>query len=159
MAKTITKTRGYLTGYGKTAKEAKASLEKQIDWACSHSSTIIESRFGLIIIVSAYPGGYETSVFDPADLEHGKQRYCSTCHGPIEYTDALLSARMHAAQNAWHSERLDDAEHVERAGLTPSKARELADWIAWQRRFIAASKAGATVNEAHEIASGLRNPQ
>lgn len=155
--KTFYKSRGFLVGTGKTAAEAKTDLERQIDWACSHASSIIESRFGFLIAISASPTGWQYCLFNPADLDHGQQKHPTCCYGQTEYTDVLLSARSHAAQNAWTHECLNDAEFVAMAGLNADKAEELTGWINWQRNYRAAKNAGMSDDEAFNHAHGWKN--
>lgn len=146
-------TRGHLTAEGATKAEAKAKLEAMIDFACRNDTPKIEGRFGLIIVVAATANGWTHTIVDPADMHHGKERHCNCMYGQGEFTDALNSARNHAAQWAWNTNVADDAAFVAMAGLTEPKARELASWIAWQRRYAAAKANGATDNDAWNAAS------
>ena len=148
--------RGWLTGQGASKTDARADLDRQVDWACAVASPVIECWHGLIVVVAATPGGYSTAVFNPADLAHGKQRACTSIMPQGEYTDALESARSHAAQWAWRVSETDDTGFVARSGLSKCKAIELADWIQWQRRYATAKANGATDCEAHATASGYR---
>ena len=129
--KTYYATRGHLTASGASKSEAKANLESMVDWACSPSQPVIESRYGLLLIVAASPGGYLTAVINPAEMKHGERRVSWCQHPQGDYSFALESVRHHAAQMAWDGTCTadNDSVFVEMAGLTPDKARELARWI------------------------------
>jgi hypothetical protein len=153
--KTYYATRGALTGEGKSKTEAKADLERQIDWACNHAASVAEWRFGLLLIVSASPNGWQHQIIDPTEMQHGKQVHATCLHGQIAYTDALLAARSHAAQNAWNADVADDAAFVEQASLNANKASELARWIKFQRGYIAAKAQGYNNAQAFNVANRM----
>lgn len=152
-AKKFYATRGHLIAEGATKTEAKQKLEAMIDYACRNGTPKIESRYGLIIVVAATSNGWTHTIVDPSDMHHGKERHCNCMYGQGEYTDALISARNHAAQWAWNPSVADDAAFVANAGLTEAKASELTSWIAWQRRYAAAKAQGASDNDAWNTAS------
>lgn len=154
-AKTFYATRGALTASGANKTEAKANLEPMIDWACNAGMPVIECRFGFLIVVASDANGWSTSVVGPDDMVHGQRKWCGTSHGQqIAYSDALISARNHAAQNAWSPDVADDAAFVEMAGLGP-KSGELASWIAFQRRYVEAKTSGHNDGDAFKLAIGL----
>lgn len=147
--KTFYATRGHLTASGATNAEAKANLSAMVDWACAAAMPVIESRFGLVLVIAASPNGYCSTVFNPADAEHGAQG----CFGQSpqgDYGTALQSARMHAAQIAWAA-TVDDQSHVT-AAQVGNKAGELLSWIAFQRGYLAAKSAGHDNGMAWRIA-------
>lgn len=132
MRKPIEVKRGFLSATGRTKSEAQAKLDAQIDWALECASGITESRFGLILILSATPNGYAWQIIDPSELAHGKQFY-ATCHcGQIAYSDALNQMRHAAAQRAW-SVFADDEWLIENARLLPASQADLRSWCKWQR--------------------------
>lgn len=149
--KTYYVTRGHLTASGASKSEAKANLSVMVDRALSASSLVVESRFGLVVIVAPDPNGYYCGVFNPAELAHGERRWCFTLT-QAHYTDALQSARIHAAQNAWNAAVESDQDFVT-AAQVGTKAGELLSWIAFQRRYIAAKQAGHDDGMAWRIAS------
>lgn len=148
--------RGCLTGTGATKSEAKANMERQIDWACRHAAPQIEMWHGYMVLVAASPDGWNTYVFRPDELQHGDCRRSCTMHGQVEYTDALDSARLHAAMNGWTLECDDDAAFILRSGLTERRRDELSRWICFQRRYAVAKAAGASDGDAHAIACGYK---
>jgi hypothetical protein len=159
--KTIAVTRGHLVGSGKTKTEAKADLEKQIDWACKADLTHVEMRYGLIVMVVSTPHGWTQKVFDPRTVVEGRE-IAGTCEigRDRDYTGVLASARLWAAQNAWTIGQIDDEEFIARAGLPENgsgfnTAADLRRWIKWQRNYAALIAEGKTPNEAHHLASGL----
>jgi hypothetical protein len=72
--------RGTLVGRGKNKTEAKADLERQIDWASEYHSPHIERRFYYMIVVAANAAGWLSTVFY-YDMGHGDGRYCWTMAG------------------------------------------------------------------------------
>lgn len=147
--------RGRLMGEGDTKTEAKADLERQIDWALQVDGPIVEMRFGWVLIIAATPNGWETKVFNPADTPQGKPTGFSTYHGTSpSYADIQQSVRMHAAQNAWQH-GVNDEDHIAAAGLNETRAAELRRWIGFQRRYFAERCAGKSDAEAFNIAIGL----
>lgn len=152
MAKKIRVERGHLYAEAATKTEAKADLEKQIDWALTQSGPTIECRFGLLLFISAAPSGWQYSIVAQNFLPHGQQYHSSCCLGHCSYVDALQAARGHAAQNAWHSEIEDDEAHITAARLLDDKSRDLRHWIKWQRSYGRLIAAGHTKNEAFELA-------
>lgn len=152
-AKTYYASRGHLSASGASKADAKSALESMVNWACSASSPIVESRFGLLIIVAACPNGYNVAAFDPAELSHGQRRDSFCLYGQSSYATALQSGRMHAAQLAWRPD-VDDSAFVVAAGLG-DKAPELESWIRFQRSYIAAKLAGHTDSAAFNLAIGL----
>jgi hypothetical protein len=155
MAKIHRVARGCLSGEGATKSAAKADLDAKIGWILANPGVTMECRYGLLIVIAAQPGGYQSSLVVPADMQHGRQKQCCTFHGERDYRDVLQSSRYHAAQVAWSPES-DDSDLVAQSGLDAGKARDLQDWIAWQRRYLAAVAAGMTPNEAHHAASNLQ---
>jgi hypothetical protein len=117
--------RGWLYAEGETMAEAKKNLEAMIDWSCENGATQIESRYGLLIIVSCNASGFWHTIVNPADMAHGKAFHSSCHYGQISYIEALNFARSHACQYAWHYGINSDAEHIAAAQVTPDKAREL----------------------------------
>ena len=134
--KTVSVQRGRLYATGATKAEAKANLEKQIDWACENSTHHVEKRFGLILIVTAQVWGFTIQVIDPATVQHGWVFSGTYQYGQVDYHDALTSARNWAAQNAWDKEIEDDEEHVRLSGLGDSQAEDLRNWIGFQRAYL-----------------------
>lgn len=137
MAKMHVVRRGALFGEGATKAEARAALDRQIDWACDHRAATIECRFGLLIIVAADSAGWVHTIVDPAELEHGKQKHSSCHHGQAEIANVLDSARAHAAQWAWSPSVDDDSAFIAMAGLRPDRASQMRAWIAFQRNYLA----------------------
>ena len=130
--------RGDLRAEGKTTAEAKAKLDTQIDWACDAAgASMVESRFGLLLILHGTPNGYQWRVIDPADLAHGKEFYSVCCTGQIAYSVALNEMRMAAAQRAW-SAFAQDEKLIEMAQILPASQESLRRWIAFQRENLAA---------------------
>ena len=147
--------RGLLYAEGATKAEAKAKLESMIDWALNTPQPVIEQLNGRLIVIVAEPCGYSVNVFDPAELQHGQRRDSWWTSGQGEYTDALASARLHAAQMAWSHSVSDDAVFVEASGLA-ERAGELRSWITFQRSYAEAKANGATDADAHAIACGYK---
>lgn len=152
MAKKIRVERGWMYAEAATKTEAKADLERQIDWALTQSGPTIECRFGWLLFISCTPNGYQYSLVSPEGIPHGQQLHSSCCLGQCSYVDALQAARGHAAQNAWHSDIQDDESFIAAARLSDDKARDLRHWIKWQRSYGRLIAAGHTKNEAFELA-------
>lgn len=137
---------------GSSKSEAKANLDSALDWICEQPSSLVETRFGLVLFVAATIWGYETRLVDPAELEHGKRFYSSCQYGRGTFADMIQHVRHHAAQYAWKPEIGDDSEFVAMAGLNADKANELTRWIRFQRRYIEFKVAGNTPNDCHRLA-------
>lgn len=150
--KTHVVTRGHLRGEGKTKAEAKADLERQIDFALSHVNGMwIETRFGCVLIAVPTLTGFETKVLFPDNmLDHGK-RHWSGCHmsGEVDLKTVVMGLRLHAAQCAWTVD-YDDSRLIADSGL--EKTGELESWIAFQRSYIAHKANGASDRDAHAMA-------
>lgn len=157
--KTVTATKGRLTGYGNNKTEAKADLAKQIETWCSVPDPHMEVRFGCIIIAYCLPtfDNVAYRVIDPAI--DGLGRHGSVLHsscvmnGPL--SRAIEDARFSVAQNRWDkdSDEGDDKFHAAASGLTGDKANDLRRWMHWQRSYNGLIAAGKTPAEAHQMAS------
>jgi hypothetical protein len=151
-AKTHYAERGAFRIEGASKSEAKANLDSALDWICEQPSSLVETRFGLVLFVSATLYGYETRVIDPAELDHGKRFYSSCQYGRGTFADMVQHVRNHAAQYAWKAETSDDSAFVAMTGLNADKANDLARWIKFQRSYIEFRSAGHTPNECHRLA-------
>lgn len=152
--KTFHATRASLTAQGATRQEAKANLEKAIDWALDDHRPFIEFRFGCALFASAGPNGWQSSVTFPEDQKHGSARGATCFYGQVDRASVVAAIRQHAASATWTPD-CDDADYASKSGLDDAGQRELIRGFAWQRRAQAALADGATINEAHSIACGL----
>lgn len=144
--------RGNISAQGASKSEAKANLESLISWYCAQPGPVIESRFGFTLVIVPIPTGWQIDVFDAAELQHGARRHSCSHIGQVSLSDALDSARSHAAQNAWPADIPDDSAFVETAGLPVGKAGDLARWIRFQRSYLKFKAAGHTPNDCHRMA-------
>jgi hypothetical protein len=139
MRKPVEVRRGDLRATGATKSEANAKLEKQIDWALdTGGASIVETRFGLILVLAGTPSGFWWQVIDPSNLVHGKQIYGTCFVGQIAYSDALDQMRAAAFQRAWTVFFRDD-EALELAQVLPRTRADLQSWCKWQREQIKAA--------------------
>lgn len=148
--------KGSLYAEGATVREAKAALQKKIDWACENHAPRIEQRFGYLIVIAASANGYESSVFHPDAIEHGDfYGFSRTMYGQISLNEVLQSARLDAAQRAWTLATCDES-HVIGSGLDSWHADDLRRWIRWQRHYDAARNYdGLSVEDARKRADTL----
>ena len=157
MRKTTTKTvkRGWCYGEGKTVAEAKANLEKQIDWACNASALHVERRYDSIIVLAATPLGWTVQMVRPDEMANGSSHHSSSAYGMDKtFEHVLASARLWAAQNAWSKDIDNDDWFVdEQSGLKGQYASDLRGWIKWQRSYNEWIALGKTPVEAHQLAS------
>jgi hypothetical protein len=152
--KTVRLTRGWLTGEGKTKTEAKADLEKQIDWACSAATLHVEKRYDRIIVIAATPNGWSVMLVEPGEMMQGSRHGSSCSYGHDAFEDVLASARNWAAQIAWTLDCDNDDNFADESGLLGGKWNDLRRWMKWQRSYAALIKDGKTPAEAHQLACG-----
>ncbi|WP_439398578.1 hypothetical protein ACRQ5Q_14755 [Bradyrhizobium sp. PMVTL-01] len=154
---TKTVKRDWCHGEGKTVAEAKADLEKKVDWACSASALHVEKRFESVLVVAATPTGWTVQLVRPDEMANGSTHHSSCSYGMDKTFDHVLSAaRMWAAQNAWSKDVDSDAWFVaELSGLKGQYANDLAGWIRWQRSYNEWIALGKTPAEAHQLASSF----
>jgi hypothetical protein len=155
--KTVTVARGWLCATGTTKAEAKANLEKQIDWACNAATLHVEKRFDRILIVAASPTGWTVEIVEPDTMANGSTHFSSCQYGLEPFDDVVASARNWAAQNAWTQDVDNDEWFIEQAGLkdsAKSSRGDLRGWIKWQRSYNSMIAEGKTPAVAHLLASG-----
>lgn len=147
--------RGCLQGQGGTVKEAKADLDKQVDWACHYHPLHVETYFGRTIIIAPCAYGYSVMTIEPggSDKVHSFRQFVG--REPIE--KEIKRQRLHVAQLEW-SLYADDAQHLLEANLDNKGTMELAEWIKFQRLYTAHKAAGATDAQAHERACRGESP-
>lgn len=137
MRKPIEIRRGDLRATGATKSEAQAKLDKQIDWALdTGGANMVESRFGLVLILAGTPNGFWWQIIEPTELKHGKQMFGTCFVGQIAYSDALDQMRAAAFQRAW-SVFAEDEIMIEMAQVLPRSQAELRSWCKWQREQVA----------------------
>jgi hypothetical protein len=150
--KTFTAVRGALESRADSKKEARAYLEKMVDYACAWHSSHLETRFGYLIAIMHTPLGYESMVIDPARLaEHGRTHSASCFSGDTSLDQEIQRGRMNAAQLAWHRGE-NDEKFLAATGLDEIGQMELLRWIRFQRLYADHIAAGATPAEAHNRA-------
>ncbi len=147
--------RGNAQGQGASKSEAKANLEASIDWYLAQASGAwIETRFGMVLIVTATPNGFETKLLFPSDIVvHGMRHWSGTSYSNADLKSVVLSMRLHAAHCAWTPES-DDAEIVALSGL--ENTGELERWLKFQRAYIVAKANGLSDGDAHREACNIK---
>jgi hypothetical protein len=152
--KTVRIERGHLTGTGSTKTEARADLEKQIDWALREQINHVEVRNSMLIMIVSEPSGFSTAVRPVADLTERANINFSSLHGQTDYLKVRQAARLHAVQMAWTPES-DDGALIGNAGLDAESEREFRRWIKFQQDYAKARANGMNDADAHRTAIGL----
>jgi hypothetical protein len=147
--------RGSLTGQGNTKTQAKADLERQIEWAIAWNPSQIEVRHGRLIVVLATSDGYGYRIVEKDDLDKpDRVLMLTTFFGQTDFSSVMQQARAALAQMAWTHEA-DDEQHIEASGLDDQHADQVRSWMAWQRRYQASIVLGLSPDDAWKSASGL----
>ncbi len=154
--------RGNVFGVGRTKTDAKKDLEKKIEFLCM-TETIIEVRFGLVIVVTPTTAGIPGyRIISQNDLNrHGDQLSLSSIGGKSMMSE-LMRARWAAAQAAWTVDMPADQDEafIAKTGLDDATKysdadveNELRNWIKWQRSYAKLISDGKTPAEAHQMAT------
>lgn len=146
-------TRGHVTGTGKNKTEAKADLERQIDWMTSgYQGAFVECRHGHVIIVNTVATGFETFTIDPDKLKT-QGRIWAGCHRSAEdILRVVMSCRLDVAMRVWTADVPDDALFSFDFALDDGGRSDLLRWIKFQRGYIVAKQEGLSDAEAHRVA-------
>jgi hypothetical protein len=151
--------RGCLTGSGPTMKDAKASLERQIDVALA-DETVYAPQVVTVhreqALVFRYPWGYAYTMLAVKNGLVERSTGSNSYNFDVPLREVLDGVRFHLAQNAWSPDVQDDAHFVAEALLSLKRNDELLSWVRWQRKYAEAKGWGATDDQCRDHASGMR---
>lgn len=142
--------RGNAAGQGRTKAEAKADLEKKVDWALAQD-TFLEFRFGCVLTATPNPNGWGSAVVFPERQTHGNTVTATCFYGPEERATVIASLRRHACDSTWTPDK-DDAAHAAASGLDEPAQRDLIHGFKWQRAYRDAKDRGLSDGDAHAFA-------